>query len=100
MKHRSSFFLLLDEHENNPHFLSEAILRHLGQQEKEEYCLTPPPHQEMAHPLLSTSDAPQSVLPANNDWHHPEPMTREPTLMFSLERPQPLMEPVENTEHF
>ncbi|XP_036934093.1 stimulator of interferon genes protein [Acanthopagrus latus] len=99
-RNRYTLILLNDEHENNPHFLSEAILRHLEQQEREEYCLTPPPHQEMVHPLSSTSGAPRSAPPANTDWQHPEPMTREPTLMFSLEKPQPLKEPVENTEHF
>ncbi|KAF1384322.1 hypothetical protein PFLUV_G00117130 [Perca fluviatilis] len=84
-RNRYKLILLNDEHEDDPHFLSKAILRHLQQQEKEEFCLTPPPHQEMAHPL------------ANGDWHHPEQMSREPTLMFSLEKPQPLRDPVENT---
>uniref|UniRef100_A0A8D0AVV7 Stimulator of interferon genes protein n=1 Tax=Sander lucioperca TaxID=283035 RepID=A0A8D0AVV7_SANLU len=92
-RNRYKLILLNDEHEDDPHFLSKAILRHLQQQEKEEFCLTPPPHQEMVHPLASASGAPA----VNGDWHHPEQMSREPTLMFSLEKPQPLREPVENT---
>ncbi|XP_042349130.1 stimulator of interferon genes protein [Plectropomus leopardus] len=99
-RNRYKLILLNDEHEDDPHFLSKAILRHLQQQEKEEFCLTPPPHQEMDHPLASTSSAPPSAPPLNNYWHNPEPMSREPTLMFSLEKPQPLREPVENTDFY
>ncbi|KAM9357129.1 stimulator of interferon genes protein [Symphorus nematophorus] len=95
-RNRYKLVLLNDEHEDDPHFLSKAILRHLQQQEKEEFCLTPPPHQEMAHPFTNTSNA-QSALPMNNEYHF-EPMSREPTLMISLDRPQPLKEPVENTD--
>ncbi|XP_038554728.1 stimulator of interferon genes protein isoform X2 [Micropterus salmoides] len=95
-RNRYTLILLKDEHEDDPHVLSKAILRHLQQQEKEEFCLTPPPHQETEHPLSSTP----SSLPINNYWHHPDPMSREPTLMFSLERPLPLKEPVENTDDY
>ncbi|XP_034740032.1 stimulator of interferon genes protein isoform X2 [Etheostoma cragini] len=96
-RNRYRLILLNDEHEDDPHFLSKAILRNLQQQEKEEFCLTPPPHQEMVHPLARAPGA----RAGNGDWHQPEPepepMSREPTLMFSLEKPQPLREPVENT---
>lgn len=92
-RNRYRLILLSDEHEDDPHFLSKTILRHLQQQEKEEFCVTPPPHQEMSHPLRGT-------LPINGEWHNAEPMSREPTLMFSLEKPQPLREPVENTESY
>ncbi|KAE8286234.1 Stimulator of interferon genes protein [Larimichthys crocea] len=43
-RNRYKLILLNDEHEDDPHFLSKAILRHLQQQEKEEFCLSPPPH--------------------------------------------------------
>ncbi|XP_022607651.1 stimulator of interferon genes protein isoform X1 [Seriola dumerili] len=89
--------LLNDEHEDDPHFLSKAILRHLQQQEKEEFYLTPPPQQEMVHPLANISSAPPLM---NGEWHHPEPMSREPTLMYSLEEPLPLKEPVEDTDYY
>lgn len=87
------YLLFLDNHDEDPHFLSKAILRHLEQQQKEEFCLSPPPHQEKAHPL-------QGASLRNGEWHHPDPMSREPTLMISLERPQPLKEPVEDTEYY
>lgn len=70
--------------------MSKAILRHLQQQEHEEFCLTPPPHQETEHPLGAPTP--------NSDWQ--APMSREPTLMFSLEPPQPLREPIEDTDHY
>lgn len=88
--------LLLDEHEDEPHFLSKAILRHLQQQEKEEFCVTPPPQQEMVHPFRKPSGA----AALNGEWHRSEPMSREPTLMLSLEEPLPLMEPVEDTDQY
>ncbi|XP_037635854.1 stimulator of interferon genes protein [Sebastes umbrosus] len=96
-RNRYTLVLLNDEHEDDPHFLSKAILRHLQQQEREEYCLTPPPQQEMVHPL---SKAPPSAPPINAVWHSPELMSREPTLMFSLEEPQPLKEPIEDTDDY
>ncbi|KAM4621741.1 stimulator of interferon genes protein isoform 1-T2 [Polymixia lowei] len=86
--------LLDDEHEEDPHFLSKVILRHLQQQEKEEFCVTPPPQQESEHPFNTVPCAPHQ----NVDWRNAE-MSREPTLMFSLERPQPLREAVENTDY-
>ncbi|KAM7418112.1 hypothetical protein PAMA_017652 [Pampus argenteus] len=95
-RNRFKLILLNDEEVDDPHFLSKAILRHLEQQEKEEFCLTPPPHQEMEHPSDRTSSEPS----INHDWHHLEPMSREPTLMISLERPQPLREPVEMTDYY
>ncbi|XP_039974947.1 stimulator of interferon genes protein [Xiphias gladius] len=93
-RNRYKLILLSDEHEDDPRFLSKAILRHLQQQEKEEFCLTPPPQQEMPYPLAGTSTASTSAPIIN----HPEPMSREPTLMFSL--PQPLREPVEDTDYY
>uniref|UniRef100_A0A8C6K9S5 Stimulator of interferon genes protein n=1 Tax=Nothobranchius furzeri TaxID=105023 RepID=A0A8C6K9S5_NOTFU len=69
------FFHLPDEHEDDPHFLSKAILRHLDQQEREEFSPS-----------------------AGGYQPRPEPMSREPTLMISLEKPQSLQVPVENTD--
>ncbi|XP_074530519.1 stimulator of interferon genes protein [Halichoeres trimaculatus] len=85
--------LLNDNHEDDPHFLSKTILRHLQQQENEEFCVTPPPHQEMAHPLV------RPMLNAENGiYHNSDPMSREPTIQMSL--PQSLKVPVENTDHY
>ncbi|XP_069027072.1 stimulator of interferon genes protein isoform X1 [Embiotoca jacksoni] len=97
-RNRYKLILLNDEHEDDPHFLSKAILRHLEQQEKEEYCLTPPPQQEMASPFPSAPPPTLSMEVERN--HQQEPMSREPTLMISLEKPQPLKEPVENSDCF
>lgn len=68
---------LIDETEDDPHFLSKSILKHLNQQEREEIFLNPLPQQEMEPPA--------------------EVMSRVPTLMISLESPQPLRDPVEET---
>nr|XP_046263016.1 stimulator of interferon genes protein [Scatophagus argus] len=99
-RNRYKLILLDDEYVDDPHFLSKAILRHLKQQKEEEFCLTPPPHMEMAHPLSNTPSALPNGLPLNGEWHNPEPMSREPTLMFSLDRPLPLKEPVEITDYY
>ncbi|XP_030000991.1 stimulator of interferon genes protein [Sphaeramia orbicularis] len=96
-RNRYKLILLNDEHEDDPHFLSKTILKHLDQQQKEEFCLTPPPHQESKRPFVSP---PPSAPPMNGGWTHVEPMSREPTLMFSNDQPQPLKEPVENTESY
>ncbi|XP_053180347.1 stimulator of interferon genes protein [Scomber japonicus] len=98
-RNRYKLILLNDEHVDDPHFLSKAIVRHLEQQEKEEFCLTPPPHQEMEHPFATASKVLLNGQPVIDEWHHQEPMSREPTLMISLEKPQPLREPVEVTYH-
>uniref|UniRef100_A0AAQ5Y444 Stimulator of interferon genes protein n=1 Tax=Amphiprion ocellaris TaxID=80972 RepID=A0AAQ5Y444_AMPOC len=99
-RNRYKLILLDDEHHDDPHFLSKTILRHIEQQEKEEFCVTPPPGQEMVHPLSNSSSALPSAPPLDGNWHHhPEPMSREPTLMFSLEKPQPLRGPVENSDY-
>ncbi|KAK1903901.1 Stimulator of interferon protein [Dissostichus eleginoides] len=92
--------LLNDEHEEDPHFLSKAILRNLQQQEKEEYCLTPSPQQEMVNPFPSQSSSRASAPPIEGDWHHPDPISREPTLMFSLDPPHTLKHPEENSHHY
>ncbi|XP_075993987.1 stimulator of interferon genes protein-like isoform X2 [Genypterus blacodes] len=83
-RNRYRLILLNDLHENEPHFLSTVILRHLQQQEKEEFCLTPPPQQEMADPFLYLN--------------HQGLMSCEPSLMFSSDKPKPLKEPVENSD--
>ncbi|KAK2849474.1 hypothetical protein Q5P01_009308 [Channa striata] len=93
-RNRYRLILLNDEHEDDPHALSKAILRHLRQQEKEEVCVTPPPHEEMPHPLRGSSGA----RAFNGARQQPEPLSVEPTLMFSMDRPRPLMEPVEDTD--
>ncbi|KAI3351990.1 hypothetical protein L3Q82_020812 [Scortum barcoo] len=95
-RNRYKLILLNDEHEDDPHFLSKAILRHLQQQEKEEFCLTPPPQQEV-NPFRTTSSAPTTAPPSTPPFNH-EPMSREPTLMFSLDKPKSLKAPVENTD--
>ncbi|XP_072252591.1 stimulator of interferon genes protein isoform X2 [Leuresthes tenuis] len=94
-RNRYKLILLNDERKDDPHFLSKAILGHLEQQEKEEFNLNPPPFQETQQPFLTAT-----ALPPNEEWHRPELMSREPTLMISLEQPQPLREPVENTDHY
>ncbi|XP_070818816.1 stimulator of interferon genes protein [Chaetodon trifascialis] len=95
-RNRYKLILLNDELGDDPHFLSKTILRHLRQQEKEEFCLTPPPQQEMAHPFACTPCTPPKVHPI----HYSDPMSREPTLMLSLDSPQPLKGPVENSDHY
>ncbi|TKS72670.1 Stimulator of interferon genes protein [Collichthys lucidus] len=94
-RNRYKLILLNDEHEDDPHFLSKAILRHLQQQEKEEFCLSPPPpHQEVVHPSANASTDSPRCAAANNVWCCSDPMSREPTLMFSLDKPQPLRQPL------
>ncbi|XP_038133578.1 stimulator of interferon genes protein [Cyprinodon tularosa] len=85
-RNRYRLILLNDEHEEDPHFLSKTILKHLEQQNKEEFCLSSAPQQET------------NKVAQMEDWHNPDPMSREPTLMISLERPQPLRGPVENSD--
>ncbi|KAL3972665.1 sentrin-specific protease 5 [Sarotherodon galilaeus] len=80
--------ILLNDEQDDPHFLSKAILRHLEQQEREEFCLTPNPQQERAHPFVG-----------NADTNNADVMSRDPTLMISLEQPQPLRGPMEDTYH-
>ncbi|XP_043983382.1 stimulator of interferon genes protein isoform X2 [Gambusia affinis] len=87
-RNRYRLILIKDEHEDDPNFLSKTILRHLEQQSKEEVCLNGAPQQETNKPVEV------------EDWHNSEPMSREPTLMISLDRPQPLRGPVEDTDSF
>nr|XP_054594099.1 stimulator of interferon genes protein isoform X2 [Nothobranchius furzeri] len=165
-RNRYKLILLSDEHEDDPHFLSKAILRHLDrdisgwpcckhlqrlqlrsssrrspnkprprkttaptkhapdqtrphvpvelpgaplvvriirhkvkryywdQQEREEFCLHPLPEQETKETFVGLGLAPS----AGGNQPRPEPMSREPTLMISLEKPQSLQVPVENTD--
>ncbi|XP_026214240.1 stimulator of interferon genes protein [Anabas testudineus] len=95
-RNRYRLILLNDEHDDDPHFLSKAILRHLQQQEKEEFCVPPPPQQVKRHPFRNLLN----TRALNGEWHCTDPMSREPTLMFSMEQPQPLMEPVEDTDPY
>ncbi|XP_034546097.1 stimulator of interferon genes protein [Notolabrus celidotus] len=99
-RNRYTLILLNDKHEDDPHFLSKTILRHLQQQEKEEFCLTPPPHQEMLDPFARLGSFQSNYRYKNGDRHHSEPMSREPTLQMSMERPQSLKGPEECTDHF
>ncbi|XP_037531041.1 stimulator of interferon genes protein [Nematolebias whitei] len=94
-RNRYRLILLSDEHEDDPHFLSKTILRHLEQQKKEEFCLNPPPQREAKQASLGSF-----LTPAVNNavWHSLESMSREPTLMISLEKPEPLKEPVEDMD--
>ncbi|XP_027865628.1 stimulator of interferon genes protein [Xiphophorus couchianus] len=87
-RNRYRLILIKDEHEDDPNFLSNTILRHLEQQNKEEFCLNGAPQQETNKPVEV------------EDWRNSEPMSREPTLMISLDRPQPLRGPVEDTDSF
>ncbi|XP_029021684.1 stimulator of interferon genes protein isoform X2 [Betta splendens] len=88
-QNRYRLLLLDDEEEQDAHALSKAVLRHLEQQEREEVCVTPPPLQDTAHPLGA---------PASSQWQCPDLMSREPTIMVSLEAPRTLKEPVEDAE--
>ncbi|XP_061582378.1 stimulator of interferon genes protein [Cololabis saira] len=92
-RNRYTLVLLDDDSQHGPHYLSEAILRHVKQQEKEEFCLGPAPQQETEQLNSSTASAP----PLNGEWRRPEPMSREPTLMISLDRPKSLKDPEENS---
>ncbi|XP_072292253.1 stimulator of interferon genes protein [Eucyclogobius newberryi] len=87
-RNRYTLILLDDEHEDDVHYLSKSLLRSLQQQDTEEFSMfsslpkppeppTPPPHQEQSH---------NGVL------------SREPTLMFSLDRPRTLRSPVETSD--
>ncbi|XP_034454488.1 stimulator of interferon genes protein [Hippoglossus hippoglossus] len=98
-RNRYTLILLNDERKDDSHFLSKAILTHLQQQEKEEFCLTPCPKQDTVNPLANTSSVQPSAWHLNGRWQHPEPLSREPTIMISLEKPQPLKVPVEMSEH-
>nr|XP_019937633.1 PREDICTED: stimulator of interferon genes protein isoform X1 [Paralichthys olivaceus] len=92
-RNRYTLILINDVPKDDPHFLSKTILTHLQQQEKEEFCLTPSPKQEMMNPFANTSGVQPSEL-------HPEPMSGEPTIMISLnDKPQPLREPIENSDY-
>ncbi|XP_047208650.1 stimulator of interferon genes protein [Girardinichthys multiradiatus] len=86
-RNRYTLILLKDEHEDDPHFLSKTILKHLEQQNKEEFCLN-------SAPQLETKNA-----VGIEDWQNPNPMSRDPTLMISLEKPQSLRCPVEDTDY-
>nr|XP_043895740.1 stimulator of interferon genes protein [Solea senegalensis] len=94
-RNRYRLILLNDEHDDDPHYLSKTIVGHLQQQEKEEFCLTTPPQQDTGHPLAGV----RPCVP-HGDWQHIEAESREPTLMISLDKPQPLKEPIEITDHF
>lgn len=72
-RNRYTLILLNDEHEDDPHYLSKAILSHLQQQDTEEYPMVYPqklaPQQEQNRPSSCRiiEDAP----------------SKDPTLMFS-----------------
>ncbi|XP_064829407.1 stimulator of interferon genes protein-like [Oncorhynchus masou masou] len=90
-RNRYRLILLNDEHEDDPHYLSNSILKNLDQQEKEEFYVPPfIPQPEVDHP--------SNALPIIVDWHRAEPMSRVPTIMISQDMPRTLREPVENSE--
>ncbi|KAK7899468.1 hypothetical protein WMY93_020321 [Mugilogobius chulae] len=96
---RYTLILLNDEHEGDPHYLSNSLLRHLQQQDTEEYQMhpsprTPPPQPEQTAPPLHTRP-----LLAPGPLHSPD-MSRDPTLMFSLDRPRTLRGPVETSDFY
>lgn len=100
-RNRYTLILLNEEHEDDPHYLSKSILRHLQQQDREEYPMvcpvSPPPHPEQ------TSPRHPSVRPYNGVWGghcggEEDTLSRDPTLMFSLDKPRSLREPVEVTD--
>ncbi|XP_028315520.1 stimulator of interferon genes protein [Gouania willdenowi] len=97
-RNRYKLILLNDKDGNDPHFLSKAILQHLEQQEKEEYCVTPLPKQEMVRPIFALPTAPPLI--GEQQQQQLELLSTEPTLMFSLEKPHSLKEAVENTDDY
>lgn len=90
-RNRYTLILLNDEHEDDPHYLSKSILRHLQQQDREEYPMlrpgTPPPHPEQS---------PGQYRGTWGDVHEGDALSRDPTLMFS--EPRSLRGPVEMTD--
>ncbi|XP_029957624.1 stimulator of interferon genes protein [Salarias fasciatus] len=102
-RNRYTLILLNDEHEEDPHFLSKTILRYLNQQEKEEFCLSPPPRPESQNHSTGGGGGgcrvPPSAPPMDTAAFCSEPLSREPTLMFSLDQPQPLKEAEENSHY-
>lgn len=143
-RNRYTLILLNDEHVDDPHYLSKSILRHLQQQDTEEFPMypspgtrpphpdTPPPHPETSPPHPDHAPhrrhAPAAphvvqghvgttggqngysggVVPGQNGYggivngysggRRYEPMSREPTLMISLDKPRSLKGPVEVSE--
>uniref|UniRef100_A0A4W5M1E0 Uncharacterized protein n=1 Tax=Hucho hucho TaxID=62062 RepID=A0A4W5M1E0_9TELE len=92
-RNRYRLILLNDEHEDDPHFLSKAILRNLDQQEKEEFYVLPVnPQPEVHRPLI-----PPATIRID-DRHQIEPMSSVPSLMISHDMPRTLREPVENSD--
>uniref|UniRef100_A0A4W5LXP1 Stimulator of interferon genes protein n=1 Tax=Hucho hucho TaxID=62062 RepID=A0A4W5LXP1_9TELE len=93
-RNRYRLILLNDEHEDDPHFLSKAILRNLDQQEKEEFYVLPVnPQPEVHRPLI-----PPATIRID-DRHQIEPMSSVPSLMISHDMPRTLREPVENSDN-
>ncbi|XP_021415347.2 stimulator of interferon genes protein-like [Oncorhynchus mykiss] len=87
-RNRYRLILLNDEHEDDPHFLSKAILKNLDQQEKEEFYVLPVnPQPEVDHPLI-----PPATIRID-DMHQIEPMSSVPSLMISHDMPHTLREP-------
>ncbi|KAL0973900.1 hypothetical protein UPYG_G00212570 [Umbra pygmaea] len=88
-RNRYRLILVNDEHEEDSHFLSKAILKTLDQQENEEFDVPPHnPQPEVDHPFN-----PQAI----GECNQVEPMSTDPTLMFSDDMPRTLREPVEVT---
>ncbi|XP_062331882.1 stimulator of interferon genes protein isoform X2 [Osmerus eperlanus] len=90
-RNRYTLILLNDEREDDPHFLSKTILSHLLQQEREEYCLTPHPHQDVGHILTPAQ-------PGGGHQCSDAPMSVDPELMISQDLPRSLKDPVETSD--
>ncbi|CAL1614137.1 unnamed protein product [Knipowitschia caucasica] len=91
-RNKYTLILLNDEHEGDPHYLSQCILRHLQQQSREEYPMAPViplPQQEGGGSLPNAPMAPGQ-----------QDLSPEPTLMFSLDKPRSLRDPMEVSEGY
>uniref|UniRef100_A0A8C6S5M1 Stimulator of interferon genes protein n=1 Tax=Neogobius melanostomus TaxID=47308 RepID=A0A8C6S5M1_9GOBI len=87
-RNRYTLILLNDEHEDDPHCLSKSILRHLQQQDSEEYPMFPTP-----------GIPPPQPEQTQTQWGGVgDALSRDPTLMFSLDKPRSLRGPVEVTD--
>ncbi|XP_005157178.1 stimulator of interferon genes protein isoform X1 [Danio rerio] len=93
-RNRYRLILLNDEHTGDPHYLSRELFQNLKQQDGEIFM---DPTNEV-HPVPEEGPV-GNCNGALQATFHEEPMSDEPTLMFS--RPQSLRsEPVETTDYF
>ncbi|XP_033830096.1 stimulator of interferon genes protein [Periophthalmus magnuspinnatus] len=98
-RNRYTLILLNDEHEGDPHYLSKCILRHLHQQDTEEYPILPSPRIHPPQPEQTPLTAQGQHMGA---WggHRGQDLSKDPTLMFSTDTPRTLRGPVETSDGF